>query len=186
MTSQLLAFARKQPLQPRETEINSLMVESKKLMVSTLGEHIEVETVLAPDVWPALVDPSQLSSALLNLAINARDAMPNGGKLTLETSNVVLGKSYDMRQSDVQPGDYVLIAVSDTGGGIPEAIRDKIFEPFFTTKEFGKGTGLGLSMVYGFLKQSGGQIKVYSEEGHGTTFRIYLPRSGAENGADDK
>jgi CheY-like chemotaxis protein len=178
LTSQLLAFARKQPLQPRETEINSLMVESKKLMVPTLGDHVDIKMILAPDVWRVLVDPGQLSSALLNLAINARDAMPNGGKLTLETSNVVLGKSYDTRQSEVQPGEYVLIAVSDTGGGIPEAIRENIFEPFFTTKEFGKGTGLGLSMVYGFLKQSGGQIKVYSEEGHGTTFRIYLPRSG--------
>jgi PAS domain S-box-containing protein len=179
LTSQLLAFARKQPLQPRETEINSLVVESEKLILPTLGEHIEIETILAPNIWPALVDPTQLSSALLNLAINARDAMPNGGKLTLETSNVVLSQSYARLQSDVQPGEYVLIAVSDTGGGIPESIRDKIFEPFFTTKESGKGTGLGLSMVYGFLKQSGGHIKVYSEEGHGTTFKIYLPRAGA-------
>jgi CheY-like chemotaxis protein len=141
-----------------------------------LGEHIEIETILRQEVWPALVDPSQLSSALLNLAINARDAMPGGGKLTLEASNVILEESYD--SGEVQPGNYVLIAVSDTGTGIPEAIRHKVFEPFFSTKDVGKGTGLGLSMVYGFVKQSGGNIKLYSEEGHGTTFRIYLPRAG--------
>ena len=177
LTGHLLAFARKQPLQPREIDVNALLVESRKLLCPTLGEHIEIETVLNSDVWPALVDPNQFSSALLNLAINARDAMPNGGKLTLDTSNVVLDESYAKINGDVQPGEYVLIAVSDTGDGIPEAIRDKIFEPFFTTKEVGKGTGLGLSMVYGFVKQSGGHIKVYSEEGHGTTFKIYLPRA---------
>ena len=180
LTGHLLAFARKQPLQPRETDINALMVNSGKLLRPTLGEHIEIETILRPDVWPALVDPNQLSSALLNLAINARDAMPNGGKLTLETSNVVLDQNYAKTNADVPPGDYVLVAVSDTGQGIPEAIRNKVFEPFFTTKDVGKGTGLGLSMVYGFVKQSGGHIKVYSEEGHGTTFRIYLPRAGAQ------
>jgi PAS domain S-box-containing protein len=180
LTGHLLAFARKQPLQPRETDINALMVDSGKLLRPALGEHIEIETSLMPDVWPALVDPNQLSSALLNLAINARDAMPNGGKLTLETSNVVLDQNYVRINADVAPGDYVLVAVSDTGQGIPEAIRNKVFEPFFTTKDVGKGTGLGLSMVYGFVKQSGGHIKVYSEEGHGTTFRIYLPRAGAQ------
>jgi PAS domain S-box-containing protein len=180
LTGHLLAFARKQPLQPRETDINALMVESGKLLHSTLGEHIEIETAMADDAWPALVDSSQLSSALMNLAINARDAMPSGGKLTLETSNVVLDQRYAKTDADVQPGYYVLIAVSDTGSGIPEAIRDKIFEPFFTTKGVGRGTGLGLSMVYGFVKQSGGHIKVYSEEGHGTTFKIYLPRAGAQ------
>jgi signal transduction histidine kinase/CheY-like chemotaxis protein len=176
LTGHLLAFSRKQPLQPRETDISLLMLESGKLLRSTLGEHIEIETILRQEVWPALVDPSQLSSALLNLAINARDAMPGGGKLTLEASNVVLEESY--AGGEFPPGSYVLIAVSDTGTGIPEAIRDKIFEPFFSTKDVGKGTGLGLSMVYGFVKQSGGNIKVYSEVGHGTTFRIYLPRAG--------
>jgi CheY-like chemotaxis protein len=175
MTGHLLAFSRKQPLQPRETDIGILMDEADQLLRSTLGEHIEIETISRQDVWPALVDPSQLSSALLNLAINARDAMPSGGKLTLEASNVILDGSYP--EGDIQPGSYVLIAVSDTGTGIPEAIRDKIFEPFFSTKDVGKGTGLGLSMVYGFVKQSGGNIKVYSEEGHGTTFRIYLPQA---------
>ena len=177
LTGHLLAFARKQPLQPREIDVRALMVESEKLLRPALGEHIEIETILKSGVWPALVDPNQLSSALLNLAINARDAMPNGGKLTLETSNAVLDRSYAEINADVQPGEYVLIAVSDTGEGIPEAIRDKIFEPFFTTKGIGKGTGLGLSMVYGLIKQSGGHIKVYSEEGYGTTFKIYLPRA---------
>ena len=176
LTGQLLAFARRQPLQPRETDINGLMVEAVKLLRPTLGAHVAIETVLRPGVWSALVDPSQLSSALLNLAINARDAMPNGGELLLETNNVVLDDSYAKSNADIQAGNYVVIAVSDTGTGIPKAIRDRIFEPFFTTKETGKGTGLGLSMVYGFVKQSGGHIKVYSEEGQGTTFRIYLPQ----------
>jgi PAS domain S-box-containing protein len=179
LTGQLLAFARKQPLQPQDTDINGLMVDASKLLRSALGEHVEVETILRSDLWPAHVDPSQLSSALLNLAINARDAMPNGGKLVLEASNVVIDSDSFSTDVGVQPGNYVLIAVSDTGGGIPEAIRNKIFEPFFTTKDVGKGTGLGLSMVYGFVKQSGGHIKVYSEEGHGTTFRIYLPQASA-------
>jgi PAS domain S-box-containing protein len=177
LTSHLLAFARKQPLQPRETDTNTLMMESVRLIRPTLGEHIEIEPILADKVWPALVDAGQLGTALLNLALNARDAMPNGGKLTLETENTVLDESYAELNREVRPGNYVMIAVSDTGDGIPEAIRDKIFEPFFTTKDVGKGTGLGLSMVYGFVKQSNGHIKIYSEEGHGTTFRIYLPQA---------
>jgi CheY-like chemotaxis protein len=156
------------------------MIELEKLLRPTLGEHVEIEFLLGQTAWPALVDPTQLSTALLNLAVNARDAMPDGGKLMLETSNVILDQSYAETNGDVQAGDYVMIAVSDTGRGIPEAIRQRVFEPFFTTKEVGKGTGLGLSMVYGFVKQTGGHIKVYSEEGHGTTFKVYLPRGAAQ------
>jgi PAS domain S-box-containing protein len=179
LTSHLLAFARKQPLRPHEVDVNRLVVEAAKLMRPTLGEHIEIKSTLMEQVWTALVDPSQLSSALLNLAINARDAMPNGGKLVLETKNVTFDEEYAAANGDVQPGNYVMVAVSDTGAGIPAAIIDRVFEPFFSTKEVGKGTGLGLSMVYGFVKQSGGHIKVYSEEGHGTTFRLYLPQADA-------
>jgi CheY-like chemotaxis protein len=138
---------------------------------------VQIEARLAADPWPAMADPAQLSSALLNLAVNARDAMPSGGKLTLETANVVLDEAYAAQHSEVNAGPYVMIAVSDTGQGIPAAIRDRVFDPFFTTKAIGKGTGLGLSMVYGFVKQSGGHIKIYSEEGYGTTIKIYLPRA---------
>lgn len=180
LTQRLLAFARRQPLQPRETDINALIVDTAKLLRASLGEQIEIESMLDAAAWPALIDPSQLSTALLNLAVNARDAMQGGGKLTLETGNVILDEAYASHNADVRPGPYVLIAVSDTGSGIPAAIRDKVFEPFFTTKDVGKGTGLGLSMVYGFVKQSNGHIKIYSEEGHGTAIKLYLPRvSGA-------
>jgi PAS domain S-box-containing protein len=179
LTGHLLAFARKQPLQPREIDANALMIESEKLLRRTLGEQVEIDLRLESNIWPALIDPTQLTTALLNLAVNARDAMPNGGKLTLETKNVVLDQSYARANAEVHAGDYVMVAVSDTGDGIPEAIRQKIFEPFFTTKEIGRGTGLGLSMVYGFVKQSAGHIKVYSEERHGTTFKLYLPRAGS-------
>src|SRR5207245_2760012 len=129
------------------------------------------------DSWPALIDPSQLSTAILNLALNAREAMANGGKLTLETKNVVLDENYAAMNSEVKPGNYVMIAVSDTGEGIPGTLLDKVFEPFFTTKDVGKGSGLGLSMVYGFVKQSNGHIKIYSEEGHGTSVKLYLPQA---------
>jgi signal transduction histidine kinase/CheY-like chemotaxis protein len=179
LTAHLLAFARKQPLRPREVDVNRLVVDAAKLMRPTLGEHIEIRSTLMEQVWTASVDPGQLSSALLNLAINARDAMPDGGKLVLETKNVTFDEEYAAANGDVQPGNYVMVAVSDTGAGIPAAIIDRVFEPFFTSKEVGKGSGLGLSMVYGFVKQSGGHIKVYSEEGHGTTFRLYLPRTDA-------
>ena len=177
LTKQLLAFARKQPLQPREIDVNGLLLEAAKLLRPTLGEQIEISPKLAADVWPALADPNQLSTAILNLALNARDAMPQGGKLMIETLNISLDHGYVSMNNDVAVGDYVMIAVSDTGSGIPAALLDKVFDPFFTTKEVGKGTGLGLSMVFGFVKQSGGHIKIYSEEGHGTTIRIYLPRS---------
>jgi PAS domain S-box-containing protein len=177
LTRQLLAFARKQPLQPHEVDINALMVEAASLLRPTLGEQIEIDAMLAHEAWPALVDRGQLVTAVLNLAINARDAMPDGGKLTLETGNVMLDEAYGEQNPDLQPGPYVMVAVSDTGSGIPAALRDKVFEPFFTTKEVGKGTGLGLSMVYGFVKQSGGHVKIYSEEGVGTTIKLYLPRA---------
>ncbi len=177
LTQRLLAFARKQPLQPRKVNVNELIVDTAKLLRPTLGEHIEIRSMLADDLWPSLVDPHQLSTSVLNLALNARDAMPGGGKLTLETRNVHLDEGYARANTDVQPGAYVMVAVSDTGTGIPAAIRDRVFEPFFTTKGVGKGTGLGLSMVYGFVKQSGGHIEIDSEEGRGTTIRLYLPQA---------
>jgi signal transduction histidine kinase/CheY-like chemotaxis protein len=175
LTRHLLAFGRRQPLQPRNTDVNALVVDAARLLRPTLGEQIEIESMLAHDSAPALIDPSQLSTAILNLALNARDAMPDGGKLTLETRNVVLDETYPGMTSELKPGDYVMIAVSDTGEGIPGSLLDKVFEPFFTTKEVGKGSGLGLSMVYGFVKQSNGHIKIYSEENHGTTVKLYLP-----------
>jgi signal transduction histidine kinase len=177
LTKHLLAFSRRQPLQPRNTDVNALVIDTARLLRPTLGEHIEIESMLAHDSAPALIDPSQLSTAILNLALNARDAMSNGGKLTLETKNVVLDENYARLNSEVRPGNYVMIAVSDTGEGIPGSLLEKVFEPFFTTKEAGKGSGLGLSMVYGFVKQSNGHIKIYSEEGHGTTVKLYLPQA---------
>jgi PAS domain S-box-containing protein len=177
LTRHLLAFARKQPLQPREVDVNALVLETAKLLHPTLGEQIEVAPLLAADAWTALVDPSQLTTAVLNLALNARDAMPAGGKLAIETQNVYLDEAYASMHNEVTAGNYVMIAVSDTGAGIPAANLDKVFDPFFTTKDVGKGTGLGLSMVFGFVKQSGGHIKIYSEEGHGTSVKIYLPRA---------
>jgi len=177
LTQHLLAFARRQPLQPRNTDVNALVMDAARLLRPTLGEQIEIESMLAHDSAPALIDPSQLSTAILNLALNARDAMPDGGKLTLETRNVVLDADYASMNNDVTPGHYVMIAVSDTGVGIPASLIDKVFEPFFTTKDVGKGSGLGLSMVYGFVKQSNGHIKIYSEEGHGTTVKLYLPQA---------
>jgi signal transduction histidine kinase/CheY-like chemotaxis protein len=177
LTQHLLAFARRQPLQPRSIDVNAMVIDAARLLRPTLGEQIEIESMLAHDSAPALIDPSQLSTAILNLALNARDAMPNGGKLTLETKNVVLDENYAGMNSEVSPGNYVMIAVSDSGEGIPASLLEKVFEPFFTTKDVGKGSGLGLSMVYGFVKQSNGHIKIYSEEGHGTTVKLYLPQA---------
>jgi signal transduction histidine kinase len=177
LTQRLLAFARKQPLQPREVDVNSLVIETANLLRPTLGEHVEVHMVLAGDASRALIDPSQLTNAILNLALNARDAMGDGGKLTIETSNVVLDDNYASLNADVTVGHYVMVGVTDSGHGIPAGILNNVFEPFFTTNDVDKGSGLGLSMVYGFVKQSNGHIKIYSEEGHGTTVRIYLPRA---------
>lgn len=177
VTRHLLAFSRQQPLQPHKTDLNTLVADTTKLLRPSLGEQVEIETSLARDAWPVLIDANHLATALLNLAVNARDAMPGGGKLVIETRNVQLDEAYAAENVDVKPGPYVMLAVSDTGTGIPAAIRDKVFEPFFTTKETGKGTGLGLSMVYGFVKQSNGHVKIYSEEGHGTSIKLYLPRA---------
>ena len=177
VTKHLLAFSRQQPLQPREANLNTLVQDTARLLRPSLGEQIEIDTSLEPDAWPAFIDPNHLATALLNLAVNARDAMPDGGKLMIETSNVILDETYAATNLDVRAGEYVMVAVSDTGAGIPVAIREKVFEPFFTTKDTGKGTGLGLSMVYGFIKQSNGHLKIYSEEGHGTSVKLYLPRS---------
>jgi PAS domain S-box-containing protein len=177
LTKHLLAFARRQPLQPREVDVNALILETVKLLRPTLGEHIQIDPLLAGNAWPALVDPNQLTTAILNLSLNARDAMPTGGKLALETNNIYLDEGYANMHSEVTVGNYVMIAVSDTGSGIPAANLEKVFDPFFTTKEVGKGTGLGLSMVFGFVKQSNGHLKIYSEEGHGTTVKVYLPRA---------
>ena len=175
LTQHLLAFARKQPLEPQETDVNQLIIDITKLLQRTLGEQIEIEAVFEDETCPSIVDPNQLATAILNLALNARDAMPDGGKLIIETGSVVLDEAYARMHGDVRPGHYAMIAVSDTGTGIPAGILDKVFNPFFTSKGPGKGTGLGLSMVYGFIKQSAGHTKIYSEEGHGTTIKMYLP-----------
>ncbi len=176
ITSQLLTFARRQPLRPGDVDINALVTDTCKLLKPMLGEHVEIVPVLAGNAWPALADPSQLSAAIVNLAVNARDAMQGGGKLTIETANAVIDEAASS-DGEIQAGEFVTIAVTDTGEGIPADIIDRVFEPFFTTKEMGRGTGLGLSMVYGFAKQTGGTVRIESEQGRGTVVRLYLPRS---------
>jgi PAS domain S-box-containing protein len=173
----LLAFARRQPLKPERIEINSLIAEQMVLLRRTLGERVEIATDLSDDLWPVMVDAAQLEAALVNLATNARDAMPKGGRLTIATKNRRLDHEYAVRHPEVTPGDHAMIEVTDTGTGMSQAVISHIFEPFFTTKERGAGTGLGLSMVFGFIKQSGGHVNVYSEVGVGTTFRLFLPRA---------
>jgi PAS domain S-box-containing protein len=176
LTRRLLAFARQQPLRPVRVDINGLIADTVRLLRRLLGEDIEVVLKPADDLWPVTVDPAQLEASLTNLATNARDAMPKGGGLSIKTANTSLDQDYAATHAGVIPGDFVVIEVSDTGIGMPADVMSQIFEPFFTTKEQGKGTGLGLSMVFGFLRQSGGHVNVYSEEGVGTTFRLYLPR----------
>tara|TARA_R100000306_G_scaffold62456_2_gene70455 strand:- start:10790 stop:13789 length:3000 start_codon:yes stop_codon:yes gene_type:complete len=177
LTKRLLAFARRQPLEPRALNVSRVVTGMQSLLLRTLGEHIELEFVMGAGLWSAMVDPSQLEDALLNLAINARDAMLSGGRLTIETGNVWFSSDYAREHPDLSPGQYVMIAVSDTGCGIPPENMKRLFEPFFTTKPRGQGTGLGLPMVFGFLKQSGGHLTVYSESGQGTTVKMYLPRT---------
>ncbi len=180
LTHRLLAFSRQQPLDPKAVDVGKAVTDMSELLRRTLGETIIIETARAAGLWRAHVDQGQLETAIVNLAVNARDAMPSGGKLTIETANANLDRTYANTQEEVVPGAYVLIAVTDTGTGIAPELLEKVFEPFFTTKDVGKGTGLGLSQVHGFVKQSGGHINIYSEVGHGTTIKIYLPRSHEE------
>jgi PAS domain S-box-containing protein len=176
LTSRLLAFSRRQPLQPVAADLNVLVRRMTDLLHHSLGERIELEGVLYPRLWAVEADQNQLESAILNLALNARDAMPEGGKLTIETANTYLDETYQETDTEVIPGQYVMVSVTDTGHGIPKDILARVFEPFFTTKEAGKGSGLGLSMVYGFVKQSGGHVTIYSEPGDGTCVKLYFPR----------
>ncbi len=186
LTHRLLSFARRQPLEPKPVNLNRLVGGMSDLLRRTIGESIAIETVLAGGLWWTFVDANQLESAVLNLAVNARDAMPDGGKLTIETANTFLDEAYSATHEEVPTGQYAMIAVTDTGSGMKKEVIEKAFEPFFTTKEVGHGTGLGLSQVYGFVKQSGGHVKIYSEPDQGTTVRIYLPRLiGGEAQAED-
>jgi signal transduction histidine kinase/DNA-binding response OmpR family regulator len=177
LTRQLLAFARRQPLEPRPTNLGRLLGDMTELVRRSLGETIEVETIVAGGLWNAMADPSQMENAILNLAINGRDAMEGAGKLTIEVANAFLDEQYAAQHSEVQAGQYVMLAVSDTGSGMTPDVASRAFEPFFSTKPEGQGTGLGLSQVYGYAKQLGGHVKLYSEPGHGTTVKIYLPRT---------
>ncbi|MDR3416288.1 MAG: PAS domain S-box protein [Nevskia sp.] len=180
LIAHMLAFARKQSLEPKLLKVNDLVRNMAKLLGRTLGTHIEIELKLDPETWPVLIDPVQFETALTNLATNARDAMPQGGHLSIQTANVVLDDSYTARFSDVSPGRYMMVAVTDSGTGMTQEVVDQAFDPFFTTKAVGQGTGLGLSMVFGFVKQSGGHIRIYSEVGAGTTVKLYLPHSALE------
>jgi signal transduction histidine kinase len=176
LTQRLLAFARRQPLEPSVLDLNQAVAGMSELLRRVLGESIDIELVRGAGLWRTMADPSQVENSLLNLAVNARDAMPDGGKLTIETGNVWLDENYAAAQAEVKAGQYVMLSVTDNGAGMKQEVIDRVFDPFFTTKEPGKGTGLGLSMVYGFVKQSGGHIKVYSEVSHGTSVKLYLPR----------
>ncbi len=176
LTHRLLAFSRQQPLSPQAIDPNKMVSAMAEMLVRTLGETVQLETVLASGLWRTQADAGELESAIVNLALNARDAMPEGGKLTIETSNAFLDEDYAARQIGIPAGQYVLIAVSDTGTGITRDVIEQAFDPFYTTKPPGQGTGLGLSQVYGFVRQSEGHVKIYSEAGQGTTVKIYLPR----------
>ena len=187
LTARLLAFSRRQPLAPQPVDVNGLVAGMSELLTRTLGASVRIETALAERPWRAETDPNQLESAILNLAVNARDAMPAGGRLIIETSNVRLDRAYAARNTDAKPGHYVAIAVTDTGLGMDKQTMERVFEPFFTTKEVGKGTGLGLSQVYGFVQQSGGHVEIRSRPGEGTSVQLFLPRvlgDAAESGEE--
>jgi signal transduction histidine kinase/CheY-like chemotaxis protein len=176
LTQRLLAFSRQQPLEPQAVDANRLVSGMSELIGRTIGENIAVETVLGGGLWTCLADPTQLENALINLAVNARDAMPDGGRLTIETANSHLDELYAAANVDVTPGQYVMLGITDTGAGMSPGVIERAFDPFFTTKGPGQGTGLGLSQVFGYVKQSGGHLKIYSEPGRGTTIRLYFPR----------
>lgn len=177
LTQRLLAFARRQPLDPKPTNVNMLLAGMSDFFRRTLGENIDLEFVGGAGLWQVEVDPGQMEASILNLVVNAKDAMADKGRLTIETSNAFIDESYAQQNADIPVGQYVLIAVSDTGDGMSREVQQRAFDPFFTTKQPGQGTGLGLSQVYGFVKQSGGHVKIYSEPGEGTTIKIYLPRA---------
>ena len=185
LTQRLLAFSRQQVLSPQQVDLNRLVASLSDMLTRTVGETIAVETILGSGLWPTFVDVSQLENAIVNLVVNARDAMPDGGRITIETANASLDEAYCRQFGDVAPGQYVLLSVTDTGTGISPENLSKVFEPFFTTKSASTRTGLGLAMIYGFVKQSKGHIRIYSEVGHGTTAKIYLPRmAGARRGSN--
>jgi nitrogen-specific signal transduction histidine kinase/ActR/RegA family two-component response regulator len=180
LTGQLLSYARRQMIAPKLVSVNDLVVNLEHMLQRLLGEDIVLETRCAGDLWPARIDPGQFEQVIINLAVNGRDAMPNGGRLTIETQNCTLDDSYTRQHPELAPGSYVMFAMADTGHGMNQATQARIFEPFFTTKEQGKGTGLGLSVCYGIVKQAGGHLWVYSELGRGTTFKVFLPRSTSD------
>ena len=180
LTQRLLAYSRKQALDSQVVNIAEIMPNTIELLRRTLEESIRLQTAIPADLWPTLVDPAQLENALLNLSINARDAMPTGGTLTIEAANTTVDEDYASKIQDMTPGEYLMVAVTDTGTGMPPEVVERAFDPFFTTKEVGKGSGLGLSMVFGFVKQSGGHVSIYSEEGYGTSIRLYLPRAAED------
>lgn len=184
LTKRLLAFARQTPLQPTAIDINRVLIGLSDFLQRSIGEDVTLEIVAAAGLWSAQADPTELEASLINLAVNARDAMPDGGKLTIEASNSYIDDAYCKQHGDLTPGQYVMISVSDTGTGMPKEILDRVFEPFFTTKQSGHGTGLGLSQVYGYVKQIGGHVKIYSELGEGTVVKMYLPRNSAPAGSE--
>jgi PAS domain S-box-containing protein len=177
LTDQLLTFARKRHMDAQLIQLNDQVIGITDMLRRTLGEHVMLSTSLARNVWATRADPGQFQSAIVNMAVNARDAMSHGGKLVIETRNIVFESDHGDFHPEIKPGKYVQLSISDTGSGMPPEVRDRVFEPFFTTKEKGRGTGLGLAMVYGFVKQCGGHVTIYSEFGHGTTFNLYFPRA---------